>query len=546
MLREEGHPQGAVRVDADRVETAPVERVDLVAGLQALGDSDRVLVEVLSADGGSVVHWTGRQLVGAARVLADSLRLRSMELGRPVRVGLLAENSAEWVIADFATLFAEAVEVPVPTAFTATQAAALLAEADVCLTDTAGANRLAQWTKEHGPVLPADCTARAVDAWALAWAAERGTWRPTPPPAQDAVVKVIHTSGTTSAPKGVMIRRHGLESLLASLAERTDPNSFSRYLSIVPLSLLIEQVAGLYVPFLAGGRVAFLPPGTALVGTAADAGPRMLALLRAARPTAMVLPPTMAGLLLAVCDQAPEESVTERHLRLFGHEGPVFIACGGAPVPADILARLHEYGITLYEGYGLSENSSVVSWNFPGSTRFGTVGRPLGHVEAKLAEDGELLIRSSSLFAGYTGTDPSSCLVDEDGWLHTGDLASIDGDGYISIVGRKKNIVITAGGRNISPEWVEAQYRHLPFVREVVIIADGLDAARGLFVIDTDTDRATALDRIAEFGRSRLSDIERAQVVELMAADDPFYGTCFTVTGRPRRDVVRTLLTADR
>ncbi|MFD1277023.1 AMP-binding protein [Streptomyces kaempferi] len=104
-------------------------------------------------------------------------------------------------------------------------------------------------------------------------------------------------------------------------------------------------------------------------------------------------------LFLALCDQQPAESVTERHRRIFGHDGPVFIACGGAPVPPEILQRLHAHGLTVHEGYGLSENSSVVSWNFPGEVRFGTVGRPLDHVHAELADDGELLIRSTSLFA---------------------------------------------------------------------------------------------------------------------------------------------------
>jgi long-chain acyl-CoA synthetase len=525
-----------------------VPRVELVADLQALHEDDRVLVEILSADGGPSTEWTARQVVGAARVLAAWLDGRSAEVGRPVRIGLVTDNTVEWVVADLAALFSSAVEIPVPLAFTAEQAASLLAGADVCLTDSAGAARLAQWTKmAEKPVLPADCTTDSVDMAELLRQAESAPEPASPvEPAEDAVVKVIHTSGTTSAPKGVMIRRHGIETLLAALLKRTDGVSFVRYLSIVPLSLLIEQVAGIYMPFLSGGRVVFLPPGSALVGTAADAGPRMTALLRAARPNAMVLPPTMAGLLLALCEMHPEEDVRERHLRLFGHEGPVFLACGGAPVPADVLAKLDAYGITLYEGYGLSENSSVVSWNFPGNLRFGTTGRALDHVEVRCAEDGELLVRSASLFAGYTGTDPSSIAVDAEGWLHTGDLAEIDADGYIRIVGRKKNIVITAGGRNISPEWVEAQYRSLPFVREVVIVADGLDAARGLFVVDDGTDPEDAQLQIKQFGLDRLSDVERPTVIRLMSATDPAYTDWFTVTGRPRRELVRTLLTEEK
>ncbi|MFC8518347.1 AMP-binding protein [Streptomyces sp. NPDC057257] len=511
--------------------------MDLLTELQARYEDDTPLIEVLAADGGPPTVWTGRQIMSGAQLLAQEIRALSAELGRPARVGLLAENSAEWIVADLALLFAGAVEIPVPTAFTAQQAAALLAEADTCLTDAPGTHRLAEW----GQALPV----RELAAAPLVEAARETPFARTAPPATDAVIKTIHTSGTTSAPKGVRIRRKGLEALLTSLRERIDAPAFRRYLSIVPLSLLIEQVAGVYLPLLLGGRVVFLPPGTALVGTAADAAARMSPLLRAARPTAMVVPPTMAALLLARCDEEPNEDVEARYRRLFGHEDPVFVACGGAPVPADILHRLHTYGITVHEGYGLSENSSVVSWNVPGQVRFGTVGRPLGHVEVRLTTDHELLVRSPSLFAGYTGTDPSSLVVDDEGWLHTGDLAKIDADGYLRITGRRKNIVITAAGRNISPEWVEAQYRRLPFVREVVIVADGLDTARALVVIDRTVDREEARDQLKEFGRQRLSEVERPTVIHLMADDDDAYSTCFTVTGRPRRDRVRALLTEE-
>ncbi|GGQ96541.1 AMP-binding protein [Streptomyces flaveolus] len=520
-----------------RPDTTPLS---LTTGLLERAGSDAVMVRVLPPDGGRPTEWTYRQLIGAALALAGRLRAFTREHGRPARVGLLADNSPEWVVADLALLFAPAVEIPVPTAFTAQQAASLLHDADWCLVDTGGHRALERWRRDSGTaVLGAHCTVTPLDLPALL------TQAPPGPPdrtatAEDAVVKVIHTSGTTSAPKGVKIRRHGLDALLTSLRSRTGTAIFERYLSIVPLSLLIEQVAGLYMPFLAGGSVTFLPPDTALVGTAADAAPRMLTLLRQARPTALVVPPTVAGLFLALCDERPDEDTTARHERIFGHPGPVFIACGGAPVPAEVLQRLHAHGITVHEGYGLSENSSVVSWNVPGEVRFGTVGRPLDHVEARIDDDGELLIRSTSLFAGYTREDPSSVAVDPAGWLHTGDLATLDDDGYLRITGRRKNLVITAGGRNLSPEWVEARYRELGFLREAAVIAEGLPEVHGLFVVETGLDHHSARRRIEEFGRTRLSDIERAAVIHLMSADDPDYARLFTVTGRPRRDAVRS------
>lgn len=520
-------------------------RVSLTDALLARSDSDDLMVEVLSATGGPSSRWTYRRLIGAALVLAQRLRELADAKGAPLRVGLLAGNSAEWVVADLAALFARAVEIPVPTAFTAGQARYLLAEADICLVDAQGAARLATWTgRGAAAVVPADCTVTSVDLPALTRAAPHGRVPALRDSGRDGVVKVVHTSGTTSAPKGVRIRLHGIEALLTALQGRVEDAAFARYLSVVPLSLLIEQVAGLYMPFLAGGSVTFLPPGTALIGTAGNAGPRMLSLMRQARPTAMVVPPVMASLLLAQCEEQPDETRTRRFRRLFGHDGPVFIACGGAPVPVEILRRLAGFGIPVYEGYGLSENSSVVSWNFPGQCRLGTVGRPLEHVRAELAEDGELLVSGPSLFAGYAGEDPSSIEVDDRGRLHTGDLAAFDADGYLRITGRKKSVVITSGGRNVSPEWVEGQYRQLPVVRDAAIVADGTAQVLGLFVIDAAADPADARRRIEAFGHDRLSDVERAAAIVLMSEDDPDYTTCFTVTGRPRRDVIRAYLPA--
>ncbi len=150
------------------------------------------------------------------------------------------------------------------------------------------------------------------------------------------------------------------------------------------------------------------------------------------------------------------------------------MACGNAPISQDILMYMHERGIPIMEGYGLSENTSVVSWNTQTEYRYGTVGRPLNHVQVKLDKYQQLLVKSKSMYLGYTREDPSSCKIDADGWLHTGDIAEIDEDGYIKIKGRKKHVLITTSGRNISPEWVESKYKQLNFVRNVIAYGDGL------------------------------------------------------------------------
>lgn len=509
-----------------------------LAGLAADG---RTLVEALDRTGRPVGVLSYADGVGAARVLAGRLRLAET---RPV-VGVLAGNTAEFVVADLALLLSGAVEVPVPLAFSAEQAASLLPEATICLVDEAGRQRLAEWGAER--VLPAGCRVVPVALPDLVAEAAEGAppWPDDPWRDEQAICKVVHTSGTTAHPKGVRIRGAGLDALLRSLDRVMPAGAYTRYLSLVPFSLLIEQVAAIYLVICHGGTVVLLPPDEPLVGTSSFAAGAVLRYTPAARPTALVATPALAEEL---ADRADRVAARGRPVarELFGRDEPPLICCGGAPVEPGTLHRLDRHGLTVYEGYGLSENSSTVSWNRPGHRRIGTVGQPLDHVEVRLADDGELLVRSSSLFAGYTGTDPSACLVDPDGWLHTGDLAEIEETGHIRIVGRKKNVIVTSAGRNVAPEWVEAQYATLPFVRAGAVVGDGMQTLHGLFLVADGTDEATARRDLAALGAQRLSAVERVTAACVLPAGDDLYGRYFTVTGRPRRDEIRAAMADGR
>ncbi|MET7669458.1 AMP-binding protein [Micromonospora luteifusca] len=512
--------------------------------LARLAADGRPLVQTLNGAGRVSETLSYRDAVAAARLLAGRLALAA---ARPV-VGVITGNTTEFVVADLALLLSGAVEVPVPIAFSAEQAASLLAPAGLCLVDEAGRRRLTQWGAQR--VLPPGCQVVEVNHAELVAAAEGQVWPGALPPASpweddQAICKIVHTSGTTSQPKGVQIRGAGLDALIRSLDRVMPPDSYARYLSLAPFSLLIEQVAAIYLVICHGGTVVLLPPDEPLVGTSSFAANGVLRYTAAARPTALVATPALAEELAERADRAASlgRSVVPE---LFGRAEAPLICCGGAPVDVGTLHRLDRHGLIVYEGYGLSENSSAVSWNVPGNRRIGTVGRPLDHVEVRLAEDRELLVRSSSLFAGYTGTDPSACLVDSEGWLHTGDLATIEDTGHIRIVGRKKNVIVTSAGRNIAPEWVEAQYATLPFVRAAAVVGDGLQTLHGLFLVATSTDEATARRGIAALGAERLSTVERVSAACVLPASDEWYGLFFTVTGRPRRNEIRAALTDGR
>jgi long-subunit acyl-CoA synthetase (AMP-forming) len=511
--------------------------------LRKLADTERPLLEILGPGGDVARSLTYRQVTRAAQALADRLlavKLRPEGAGsRAPRVGVVCGNTPAFIISDLACLLGRAIEVPVPLAFSRAQASSLLGEVDICLVDELGSKRLAEWGED---LLGQASAVLTVDVDALIAAGPESFSLAHPD--EEWICKVIHTSGTTSRPKGVRIRARGLNALLTSLDQEMPAGAFRRYLCTVPLSLLIEQVTALYMVILHGGVLVLLPPEIPLVGTAIAAPSRVMPFLVASRPTALVATPALVD-EIRQAGAAALRAGLPLNRTLFDTDAVPLICCGGAPIDPEVLRSLDEMGIPIYEGYGLSENGSVVSWNRPGARRIGTVGKPLPHVQVRLADDGELLVKSTSLFAGYTVDDPSSCVVDAEGWLHTGDLAQIDSEGFVRITGRKKNVIITSAGRNIAPEWVEAQYATLPFVRAVAVVGNHLPALHGLFLIDPAQELAEARSVISQFGQTHLSEVERVQVAHVLHGREDIYRRFFTVTGRPIRAAVEDAIRAE-
>jgi long-chain acyl-CoA synthetase len=481
------------------------------------------------------VMYTYQSLVEGARTLAARLG----KFAAPhAPVGLVAGNSAEWVLADLALMFSELIEIPVPLAFSAQQAAWLLHHCKAVLADAAGAARIEQWrqTGLYPPVRTLDLTRHEPAG------VPGSELQSLPQPGRDCVIKIVHTSGTTSQPKGVRIRRHGLDALVGSLWQCAGKHDYRRYLNLVPLSLLIEQVTALYMPLTSGGAL-LLPPTQMLpLGSPGIAAAERLDIIRAARASALTLTP---ALVEAMAARVREPDANADPIQaLFGGPDVPLLAAGGAPVSKAALIALERCGIPVYQGYGLSENSSVATWNRRGANRIGTVGRPLPHVQARIADDGELCLRSTSLFAGYSNDDPSSCVVDDGGWLHTGDLATQDSDGFVTITGRKKTLIITANGRNISPEWLESAYRSVPGVLQVIVYGDRQQFPGGLFVV-ADLSREQAIrEAIAAYAREHLSEIEQIPSPVLVEHSAHVMEQLFTITGRPRRDAVAPFLSS--
>ncbi|MEJ2424537.1 MAG: AMP-binding protein [Candidatus Thiodiazotropha sp.] len=338
------------------------------------------------------------------------------------------------------------------------------------------------------------------------------------------IVKVTFTSGTTAEPKGVLLDRQQMEAVILALAERVPVQDDDRHLVLTPLSVLLENIAGLYLPLWCGASVA-LPSllETGLLGASGLNSRMMLAALESYRASSAIFSPQMLQGAVRYLQQTGAQ--VPRDLR--------FIALGGAAVSKRLLDRAATLGIPVYEGYGLSESASVVTLNAPQAHRPGSVGRPLSHLEVRIAEDGEVLIRGTR-FAGYLGepTVPS-----RDGWWHTGDLGYLDDEGYLYLRGRRRHVFITAYGRNVSPEWVERELVLEPEIAQAAVFGEARPWNLAVIVPSgpiAPNEIEAAITRVNE----TLPDY--ARVSQWFFADTPFTPTNSQLsgTGRLRRDTI--------
>jgi acyl-CoA synthetase (AMP-forming)/AMP-acid ligase II len=294
---------------------------------------------------------------------------------------------------------------------------------------------------------------------------------------------------------------------------------------VLPYALFLEAICGIYLQILAGGS--FVIASDIVEAKGSEIGIRLGDTAAQVKPTTCVMVPQLlqAWTILASVGrvQVPDS------LR--------FVAVGGAAVPEPIATRAWEVGIPVYEGYGLTECCSVVAVNRPGQRRSGTVGRPLPGCDLRIASDGEIIVRSPAVAQGYLGrTDGPT-----GGEWYTGDLGHLDVDGYLSVTGRKDNLIVTANGRNVTPEWVETMLLADPRIARCVVLPapDGQLA----LLIESSTLAAGWFEKA---GKTRLLELveslttaapayARPRRIALMPPDGFSAAGLLTPNGRPRR-----------
>lgn len=411
--------------------------------------------------------------------LRREIQKRTEALKDVTTLALALDNSVDWVLWDLAALAARVPCVPVPPFFTPDQVMHLLAAAGV--SHILNSTGLVPSATHKENVLPQH------------------------------TAKVTFTSGTTGTPKGVCLPRAALENVARSITTVLGDEFVGVHVSVLPLAVLLENIAGVYAGLMAGCTIHLV----SLPSWGQNYAHLHEVLKSTKASSAIVVPEILRILLMQTLTQGALPDLK-------------FLAVGGSKVDAALVQQARSAGLPAYEGYGLSECASVVSLNTPRLDRVGSVGRLLPHVNAEII-DGEILIKNPG-FLGYIG-EPAPDI------FKTGDLGDIDEEGFVSITGRQKNVLITSYGRNISPEWVESVLLSQPAIAQAIVYGDAQPALSAL-IVPTSPD-ASIKDAIAR-ANARLPDYARIHNFQIVPPFTLAEGT-LTGTGRPRREKILSL-----
>lgn len=438
-------------------------------------------------------------------------------------LGIAMDNDPAWAVLDLAAMNIGLTSIPLPYFFSPAQIIHAIEDVGINLIISDQPLLMDQLLSAHGRQVLAkshlELGGKLVTQFVLAGQPNQNL------PANTA--KVTYTSGTTGNPKGVCLDTHAMLQVALSLKQATHAVPTDRHLSILPLSTLLENIAGLYVPLLTGATAILLP--AAEVGLSGATGlniAKMLTSLQKAQASTTVLTPELLRALITALEAgvaAPER------LR--------FVAVGGASVSPRLLQRAVKLGLAVYEGYGLSECASVVALNTPEQQRIGSVGKPLAHAKLRFAEDGELLVAGACLL-GYSGDSQLQAAQ----YYATGDIGHLDADGYLYITGRKKNMFITSFGRNVAPEWVERELNLAPVIAQSALFGEARPWNIALIVPTHDSQgnivELGQIDAaIAEVNAS-LPDYARVHEWRLAAAPFTPQSGELTANGRLKRDAI--------
>lgn len=465
---------------------------------------------------GRWVRYTYEEAYRATGTIVQ--RFSEMGLTRGDRVAIYGENGPEWGLTYLAAMRAGLTAVPLDPQLPAQDAwsAARFAEAKlVAVTPTtrkelweARNNGDADIVTMREPFVPPPGASRDVD----------------PAPAEidgNAVASILFTSGTTIAPKAVVLTHRNFIANAQAMLQVHAVHPNDEFLSVLPMYHAFEFTGGFFVPMACGATVTYVEQMK---------GPELVAAMQATGTTVMLVVPRLLKMFLdsiearvaasgvwkrgafRFCKIAAALTGNRLSRRLFkavhqGFGGHLrMLVCGGSKLEPELLQSFQRFGFDVYEGYGLTETSPVLTLTPPGGSKPGSPGVPLPNVElevrnASLEGVGEVWVRGPNVMSGYLKNPEATQDVLVDGWFRTGDLGKIDGDGYLHLTGRSKDLIVSGAGKNVYPDEVELRYRDLPFVKELCVF--GMPSPDGL---------GDVVHAVAVFDRSSCPELDQSSI----------------------------------
>ncbi len=465
------------------------------------------------------VTFTWNDIARDARRMAAALARIGVKPGD--RVVQVSENRYEWITLDLAILIARAIDVAVHSTLTGPQIAYQITNSgakvvvvsgpeqaqklvhaadqlsddiqylsfDAC-SETIGKHAIRQLLEIQADVTEAE--GKSLEQRALE------ETRPTD------LVTILYTSGTTGEPKGVMLTNRNLTSNCHAVLQAFAVNAGDLRLSWLPLSHSFARTSDYFLWIASGGELAL-----------AQSRDTIIADCQALKPTHLNGVPYFFDKVYRSLQERGLANTPGALQGLLG--GRMKLCCGGgAALPDHVADFFDKNGILLVQGYGLTESSPVISTGTVENHRLGTVGKPIAGVEVKIADDGEILTRGPHVMAGYWNLPKDTAEIIRDGWLHTGDLGCLE-DGFVRITGRKKELIVTAGGKNIAPSFLEGLLTEDPLIAQAVVIGDAKNYLTALIVPNPDGLKAEIIRRqIPVFSAAEA--LASPQVHELYAA----------------------------
>jgi long-chain acyl-CoA synthetase len=486
---------------------------------------------------GEWASWTLSELADVTARLTSALA--EVGIGPGDKVVLMLRNRAEFHPLDLAVLFRGATPVSIYNSSAPEQIEYLVNDCGAKMAIVEDAGFLERFMKvrsetptiEHIAIVEDDETVGpdvlrysdmvSFEPADLATEAEAATL--------DDLATIIYTSGTTGPPKGVMLSHSNiawtLESVGESMREQTEIGDFAgkKHVSYLPMAHIMERLLGHYYLVDFATQIACCPNTAQVAAYASEVHPdtfigvpRVWEKLYAGVNAALDADPEKAKAFneaveaaLPISERVTRGTATQEDIdtwnfldqvafqgvrALIGLDQTEIGISGAAPIPAEILAWFRAIGVPLTEGYGMSETTAVLTWS--AAAKAGYVGQGAVGVEIKIADDGEVLARGGNMFVGYLGQPEKTAeAIDDDGWVHTGDIGELDDEGFLKIVDRKKELIITAGGKNISPANLEAELKMIPLVGQACAIGEKRPFVVALVVLDPDASAAWAAKR---------------------------------------------------